>query len=102
MIAEIFPNSVDRIGDRLSAVDVGVAVDREPLGIPEQRLRPYRVTQPPTCHRIGLAPPVEEDQSVAQRRIAKKTDVLGAVVEDLAVDLVAEHGDVRVPFKPAN
>ncbi len=28
--------------------------------------------------------------------------MLGAVVKDLAVDFVAEHGDLRVPFEPGD
>ena len=70
--------------------------------MPKQRLRPYRITQPPPGHRIGLAPAVEQDQPVAQRRVAKKADVLGAVVKDLPVDFVAEYGDLRMPFEPGD
>src|SRR5690242_14973892 len=42
-------------------VDAGMTVDREPLGVPKQRLGPYRITQPPAGHRVGLAPAVEQD-----------------------------------------
>src|SRR5689334_19728599 len=61
-------------------VDAGVAVDRKPLGIGEQRLRPHAVAHAPPGHRIGLAPAVEQDQPLAQGWVLQQADMLGAVI----------------------
>src|SRR6516164_500064 len=106
-----FYHSVDRLtrtfergnpGKLGRSVDAGVAVDRQPLRSTEQRLRPDPIAQPPAGHRIGLAPPVEQDHAVADRRVAEQARMLGAVIEDLAVDLVAEDGDLRVALEPGD
>src|SRR5262249_57779080 len=86
-------------GELCRSVYAGVAVDREPLGRAEQRLWPYPIAQPPAGHRIGLAPPVQQDHAVADRGVAEQAGMLSAVIEDLAVNLVAEHGDLRVTFE---
>src|SRR5215471_10965578 len=71
-------------------VDTRVAVDRKALGMREQDLGPHRVAEPPAGHRIGLAPAVQQDQPVAQRWIAQQADMLGGVIENFAVNLVAK------------
>ena len=50
----------------------------------------------PPGHGIGLAPAVEQDQPVADRFVAEQADMLAAVVEHPAVDLIAHHEDLRV------
>src|SRR5207248_10653129 len=42
-------------------IDAGMTVDREPLGMREERFRPDAVTHAPAGHRIRLAPAVEQD-----------------------------------------
>src|SRR5438477_1553440 len=80
-------------------IDAGMAIDRQPLGMREQRLRPHAVAHTPAGHRIGLAPAVEQDDLLADRGIGEQADMLGAVIEDLAIDLVAHDRDMRVLFE---
>src|SRR6516162_7676380 len=89
-------------GELGGRVDAGMAVDREPLGRAEQRLWPDPIAEPPAGHRIGLAPPVEQNHPVADRGVAEQADMLGAIIEDLAVDLVAEHGDLGMALEPGD
>ena len=77
-------------------VDAGVAVDREPHDVLDQRLRPHREAEPPAGHGVGLGPAVEQDQPVADLGIAQEALVLAPAVEHLAVDLVRHDGDVGV------
>src|SRR6266446_9319044 len=83
-------------------VDAGMAIDREPLGRAEQCLGPHPIAQPPAGHRIGLAPPVEQDHTVADGWVAEQAAMFGAVIEDLAIDLVAEDGDLGMPREPGD
>ena len=58
-----------------------------------------REAEPPAGHGVGLGPAVEQDQPVADLGIAQEALVLAAAVEHLAVDLVRQDGDVRVPLE---
>ena len=58
------------------------------------------VADAPAGHGIGLAPAVEHDHPVADRRIVEQRDMLAALVEQAAVDLVAHDGDVGMGLQP--
>ena len=49
-----------------------------------------RVAQPPAGHRVGLGEAVEDDRPLGHARQRRDRDVLRAVVQDPAVDLVGE------------
>src|SRR5690242_16985812 len=76
-----------------------MAVDREPLGVAKESFGPYAVSEPPSGHCISFAPPVQQDQAVADRRIPQKARMLGAVIKDLAIDFVTENRNLRVSFE---
>ena len=57
--------------------------------------RQDRVAQPPAGHRVRLGEPVEHDRPVREAGQRRDRDVL-AVVDDPAVDLVGEDGDLGV------
>src|SRR6201998_1257636 len=76
-----------------------MAVDREPFGVAKQRFWPYAIPEPPSGHCIGLAPSVQQDQAVTDRRIPQKARMRGAVIKDFAIDFVAENCNLRVSFE---
>ena len=57
-----------------------------------ERLRHDAVTEPPARHRVRLREAVEEDRPLAHPGEPGDRDEL-ALVKELAVDLVREHGD---------
>ncbi len=87
-------------GELRGGVDAGMAIDGEPLGMREQRFGPDAITQPPAGHRIGLAPAVEQDDAVAQAWIGEQAHMPGAVIENLAIDLVAQDRHLRMALEP--
>ena len=75
-------------------VDARMAVDGEPGRVLREALRPHRVAEPPSGHGERLAPAVEEDHAVRDLGVGEEARVLAAVVDDAAVDLVAQHHDL--------
>src|SRR5438132_589940 len=99
-IAEKAANALERLLDRLAAGGIGK---------PHIVLAEVTKAGPGDRRDSGLveeaaleAPGVEQDDALLQLGIAEETDVLGAVIEDLAIDLVAHHRDVRVFFEPGD
>ena len=68
-------------------------------GVDEGR-RQDRVAQPPAGHRVRLGEPVEHDRPVGEAGQRRDRDVL-AVVDDPAVDLVGEDGDLGMAQRRA-
>src|SRR5260221_11913705 len=79
-----------------------MAVDGETRGVGDEALGPDAVAEAPARHRIGLAPAVEQDETVADRGIGQQADMLGAVIDHAAIDLVAHDGDVGETLEPGD
>ena len=83
-------------GELCRRVDAGVAVDREADDLLDQRVGPHREAKPPTGHRIGLGPAIEQDQPVAAvSDSSSRLIVLAPIIQHLAVDLVRQQRHVR-------
>src|SRR5215208_4983493 len=83
-------------------IDAGMTVDSKPLGVREQRLWPHAIAHSPAGHRIRLAPAVEQDHPLAQGWVLEKADMLCAVIDDLAIDLITHDGNLRMALKPGD
>src|SRR5437879_6105371 len=68
-------------------------VHHQPRDVLDERRREDAVAEPPAGHRVGLGEAVEDDRALGHARAVVDRDEL-AVVEELPVDLVRQHGDV--------
>ena len=81
-------------------IDAGIEVDRQLAGLVIEFARPYRIAQPPAGHGKGLGPAIEQDQPVADGRIAEHADMRFAIIDDPVIDLIRQHRDIG-PFLQA-
>ena len=74
-----------------------MTIDGKPSCLFHQACRPDRIAHAPARHRVGLAPAIQHDHAIAQLGKAKQADVLAPAIKHLAIDLVAEDGEVGIP-----